>query len=66
MEIILNGEATQILDQCSVTRVLEMLELKDCRVAVEVNREVIPRTQHSHFTLSPGDRVEIIQAVGGG
>ncbi len=66
MQIVLNGEVRQILDQCSVAKILEILELQGRRLAVEVNQEVIPRAQHSHFILSPGDRVEIIQAVGGG
>lgn len=66
MEIMLNGETTQIADQCSVAEILSKLELQDKRVAVEVNQEVIPRAQHISFQLSAGDQVEIIQAVGGG
>ncbi len=66
MQIELNGETTQVIDQCSITDVLKILELQDKKVAVEVNREVIPRAQHILFMLSAGDQVEIIQAVGGG
>ena len=66
MQIELNGESTQIIDQCSITEILNILELQDKRVAVEVNREVIPRAQHMSFMLTAGDHVEIIQAVGGG
>ena len=36
------------------------------RVAVEVNQEVIPRSRHADHVLSDGDRIEIIQAIGGG
>lgn len=66
MQIELNGQATQVIDQCSITKILEVLELQNQRVAVEVNQEVIPRAKHNSFELSSGDQVEIIQAVGGG
>jgi sulfur carrier protein len=66
MQIVLNGQYTQVIDQCSITKILEILELQNRRVAVEVNQEVIPRAQHMSFVLSHGDQVEIIQAVGGG
>jgi sulfur carrier protein len=66
MQIVLNGQSTQVVDRCSITKILEILELQNQRVAVEVNREVIPRVQHESFVLSSDDQVEIIQAVGGG
>ncbi|MFK7795170.1 MAG: sulfur carrier protein ThiS [Gammaproteobacteria bacterium] len=66
MQIVLNGQIIQVVDQCSITKMLETLALKNQRVAVEVNQEVIPRAQHNSFALSSGDKVEVIQAVGGG
>ncbi len=66
MQIVLNGQNREVIDQCSIAKVLEILELQNRKVAVEVNQEVIPRTQHKFFVLSRGDQVEIIQAVGGG
>ncbi|MBL4702857.1 MAG: sulfur carrier protein ThiS [Phycisphaeraceae bacterium] len=66
MQIVLNGQAKQVVDQCSISKILEILEMQNRRVAVEVNQEVIPRAQHISFILSTGDQVEIIQAVGGG
>jgi len=66
MQIVLNGQDTQVISQCSITKILEVLELQSQRVAVEVNQEVIPRAEHKSFLLSSGDLVEIIQAVGGG
>ncbi len=36
------------------------------RVAVEVNREIVPRSLHAQYALHEGDRVEIVQAIGGG
>tara|TARA_R110002096_G_scaffold363857_4_gene556963 strand:+ start:1091 stop:1291 length:201 start_codon:yes stop_codon:yes gene_type:complete len=66
MQIVLNGQARQVEEQCSITEILALLELKNQKIAVEVNREVIPRAKHNSFVLSSGDQVEIIQAVGGG
>lgn len=45
---------------------LEALELTGQRLAVEVNDEVIPRSEHSSRELREGDKVEIVRAVGGG
>ncbi len=66
MQIVLNGRSTEVEVCCTITNMLEQLALQDQRVAVEVNKEVIPRTQHVSFELTSGDSVEIIQAVGGG
>lgn len=66
MHIELNGQSTQMEESCSIKQMLEKLELHEKRLAVEVNQEVIPRAEHDDFQLSAGDRVEIIQAVGGG
>jgi|TARA_B110000091_G_C13722418_1_gene435380 sulfur carrier protein len=66
MQIKLNGEFKQIVDQCSITEILKILDLQNIRLAVEVNLEVIPHAQHASFMLSAGDNIEIIQAVGGG
>ena len=66
MEIILNGETYQVGENSSVDALLEQLQLQGRRIAVEVNREIIPRTKHTEYKLLAGDQVEIIQAVGGG
>lgn len=66
MHIILNGQSRQISDQSSVRAMLEEIQLQDHRIAVEVNQEIVPRTQHALVILAEGDQVEIIQAVGGG
>ena len=66
MRIFLNGQLQQIGDQSSVQAMLAEMNLQDHRVAVEVNHEIVPRTLHAQVILAEGDRVEIIQAVGGG
>ena len=50
----------------SAARVLELLALGGRRIAVEVNGEIVPRSRYVEHELKPGDRVEIVHAVGGG
>jgi sulfur carrier protein len=66
MNIMLNGEQRGLEDALTVLGLIEALELTGKRLAVEVNQEVIPRSQHQAFRLRDGDRVEIVQAIGGG
>ena len=66
MQIQLNGEPTQLPDACSIAQMLEHAGLAQRRVAVEVNREVVPRSRHEHHALADGDRVEVVHAHGGG
>ena len=66
MQITLNGNTVQLSDNSSVQAVLEEMQLQGKRIAVEVNREIIPRAKHDQYRLAEGDCVEIIHAVGGG
>jgi sulfur carrier protein len=66
MEILLNGESRRYSEPLSVAELLREAGLGARRVAVEVNREVVPKSRHGEYRLADGDRVEIIQAIGGG
>jgi sulfur carrier protein len=66
MQIILNGSATKIPDKLSAAGLVEHLELGDKRLAIEINREIVPRSQYEHTALHPNDNVEIVHAIGGG
>lgn len=66
MEIELNGAALQIDETTTVAVLLEQLDLVERRVAVEVNREIVPRSRHALHRLVAGDQVEIVHAIGGG
>jgi sulfur carrier protein len=61
-----NGESHSVSAPCSVAGLLEILELAGKRVAVAVNRDVVARSQYSDLSLASGDRIEILEAVGGG
>jgi sulfur carrier protein len=66
MDIVLNGDRYHLEKGATVGQLIEHLALKGRRLAVEVNEEVIPRSQHSGHRLGQGDRVEIMHAIGGG
>ncbi|HEX7370918.1 MAG TPA: sulfur carrier protein ThiS [Rhodanobacteraceae bacterium] len=66
MQIFLNGETHACAAAITVAQLLDEAGYGNRRVAVEVNREIVPRSQHSQHALSEGDRVEIVQAIGGG
>ncbi|GMR21665.1 MAG: sulfur carrier protein ThiS [Gammaproteobacteria bacterium] len=66
MQIFLNGDKTPVPDQLTVAALLKQMELVGKRVAVEVNREIVPRAEHETFRLNEQDRVEVIHAIGGG
>ena len=66
MRIELNGERTDIPEPATVTDLLAQLDLTERRIAVEINEDVVPKSQFGQRQLSPGDRVEIIHAIGGG
>lgn len=66
MRIFLNGEEKSVSAALTVRQLLEQSGLADRRVAVEINREIVPRSQHGEYRLSEDDRVEVVFAIGGG
>lgn len=66
MNIHLNGEPRQLLPPLTLIDLLAAEGLSERRVAVEVNGDIIPRSQHASHQLQDGDVVEIVHALGGG
>ncbi len=66
MNIILNGASRDVPDNLSASGLLLSLDLADKRLALEINREIIPRSSFAQHTINPGDQVEIVHAIGGG
>ncbi|AGI22226.1 sulfur carrier protein ThiS [Pseudomonas sp. MT3] len=66
MRIQLNGESFELPDGHTVANLLERLDLTGKRVAVELNQDIVPRSQHAATALSEGDQVEVVHAIGGG
>ncbi len=66
MEIVLNGEPLRVEEATTIAQLLDRTGLTERRVAVEVNRSIVPRSQHGQHRLNAGDRVEVVHAIGGG
>ncbi|OAD19771.1 ThiS, thiamine-biosynthesis [Candidatus Thiomargarita nelsonii] len=66
MEIFLNGNSQQVEDGLNIALFIKQLDLENKRLAVEINLEIVPRSQFDSHILSAGDRVEIVRAIGGG
>jgi sulfur carrier protein len=66
MRISVNGESREFDDALTVRDLVIQLGLGDVPVAVERNREIVPRAAHEHTTLRDGDELEVVHFVGGG
>lgn len=67
MQIQLNGEALTLEpDTRSVAELVQFLGLAGRRIAVEVNEEIVPRSEYGSTRIGEGDRVEVVHAIGGG
>lgn len=66
MKIHLNGELHECPDALSLAALIATMDLAGKRIAVELNGDIAPRSQHASIILHDGDRVEIVQAIGGG
>lgn len=66
MFVQVNGEAMELPSGATIAVLIDRLTLAGKRLAVEVNEDIVPRSQHVQFTLNEGDRVEVVHAIGGG
>jgi sulfur carrier protein len=64
--IVLNGESRDLRPGATVSSLIADLGLDSRQVAVERNREVVPRARHGETVLAEGDHVEVVTFVGGG
>ncbi len=66
MKLIINGKEQNLDGDLSLAALLEQLGMKQDRVAVELNREIVRRESWAETKLSEGDKLEIVHFVGGG
>lgn len=66
MKITINGEQQVLAAETSIEQLIEQLELQGRRLAVELNLEIVPRSDYGRRLLKDGDIIEIVQAIGGG
>ena len=66
MQLQINGSPRDVPDGVSLASLIEHLGMKSDRVAVELNRDIVPRGRWADILLKAGDRLEIVHFVGGG
>ena len=66
LKITINGESRQFPETLSVAGLIDSLAYTGKRIAVELNGEIVPKSQHATTQLASGDQLEIVVAVGGG
>lgn len=66
MRLMMNGKEQTFDGSLNLAQLIEQLGMKSDRVAVELNRQIVPRAQWSETSLNDGDRLEIVHFVGGG
>lgn len=66
MNVTVNGESRGLAAGIRLEQLLDELELSGKRLAIELNREIVPRSQYADTRLNDGDVIEIVHAIGGG
>ncbi|MBS99163.1 MAG: thiamine biosynthesis protein ThiS [Oceanospirillaceae bacterium] len=66
MQIQVNGEAFDASQCTSLSDLIDQLGLAGKRIAIELNMEIVPRSEHPTTALKAGDQVEVVHAIGGG
>lgn len=66
MELTVNGETRKLPQPLSVAQLVAELGMAKRRIALELNGEILPRSEFGQTLLADGDTLEIVQAIGGG
>ena len=66
MKIIVNGEKISLPQNSNIEDLILHLGYQNQRIAIEINETIIPKSKHQSHLLESLDRVEVINAVGGG
>ena len=66
MQVRINGKGREVPGESTLEELVRELSLSPQRIAIELNRNVVPRNHWSETTLNDGDRIEIVHFVGGG
>jgi sulfur carrier protein len=64
--ITVNGHERPVATGMTLAQLVGELGLQGKRIAVEINGDIVPRSQHAETLLKPGDHIEVVVAVGGG
>ena len=65
VEVILNGKNKRLTSN-KLSDLISISNLENKRFAIEINNEIVPKSQHDSFLITNQDKIEIVEAVGGG
>ena len=65
-KIQLNGDPYEINDGTNLNELLNKLKIQKNKVAIEVNGEIVEKNKYPNLILNKGDKVEVVQFIGGG
>lgn len=65
MEVLVNGDPHSVEQACTLHQLISKLQIEG-KFAVEVNQNIIPRSEYPETQLHTGDKIEIVEAIGGG
>ena len=66
MNVHVNGKIESLPTDCSISTLIEQMDLEGKRIAVELNLDIVPKSEHLQTQLKEGDIIEIVHAIGGG
>ena len=66
IEVTINGQLETLDDNVTAEGLVHSMSLRRQRIAIEINGEIVPRSTFAERRIAPGDRIEIVRAVGGG
>ena len=66
MHIVLNGKKFTINEKDTINILLKKIDIKSSKIAIEVNKVVIPKEKYRDFKFKKNDKVEVVTFIGGG
>lgn len=66
MNVEINGETRSLSVNTSLQQLVAELGLENKRLAIEINSEIVPRSEYPKYLIQDADKIEIVQAIGGG
>lgn len=66
MQVTINGKDEQLASGLTVADLLRQIEVEPVRVAIEINKDLVPRSTFDQTFINEGDQIEIVTFVGGG
>ena len=66
MNIYVNNQNIEVAQEITISQLLDIQKVKTTYIAIEINNEIIPKSEYLNHIIHDGDKIEIITAVGGG